>query len=218
MIILQRTFRHWTPAYVLSRTAEFIYGRRHANMPWLTPTANSILPTLLRSSDIGLEWGSGRSTVWFAGHVAHLTSVEHHDGWYRRVREQLAQRNLVNVEYVHVPARNEVEPAQPADAEPYVRIADHFSDDSLDFALVDGVYRSACAMAVIPKLRSGGLLILDNANWFLPTGSAAPSTRGIHEGPASAQWTAFHQALSGWRCIWTTSGVTDTMIWIKPCT
>jgi hypothetical protein len=217
MPILERSFGHWDPAYVLSRTAEMIYRRRNADLPWLTSTANSLLPHLLRSSDVGLEWGSGRSTIWFAQRIAHLTSVEHNAGWYERVSDQLRSGSVSNVEYMHVAARDEVEPVDDVSGEPYVRVSDRFADGTLDFALVDGVYRSACALAVLPKLRCGGLLVIDNANWFLPNRSASPSSRSEADGPSSGDWKAFLSRVKGWRHIWTTSGVTDTALWIKPC-
>jgi putative heme iron utilization protein len=49
----------------------------HPNWPWLTKEAILLLERLLRPDDIGLEFGSGRSTIWFAERVEKLISIEH---------------------------------------------------------------------------------------------------------------------------------------------
>jgi len=60
-----------------------LYEWSHSNYPWLTQQANLILSTLLKPTDMGLEWGSGRSTIWFTQRVKYLTSVEHDEAWYK---------------------------------------------------------------------------------------------------------------------------------------
>ena len=39
---------------------------------------------------VGVEWGSGRSTKWFAGKIRHLTSIEDNADWHAIVTKQLA--------------------------------------------------------------------------------------------------------------------------------
>ena len=76
---------------------EILYQRRHPDHPWLTKSANSILSSYLKDSDIGLEFGSGRSTLWFAQRVSALTSVEHDPLWYSKVSEMLKGNGISNV-------------------------------------------------------------------------------------------------------------------------
>lgn len=57
---------HWTPQYMLDRLALHFYYSTHKEEPWLTPEANNIPATLLRPIDPMMEFGSGRSTLWFA--------------------------------------------------------------------------------------------------------------------------------------------------------
>jgi hypothetical protein len=57
---------HRTPRYVYHRTRQLFYERAHPADPWLTPAAIGLLSTLLRPADTGVEFGSGRSTLWFA--------------------------------------------------------------------------------------------------------------------------------------------------------
>ena len=43
-----------------------------------------------------------------------------------------------------------------------------FPDASLDLFVVDGWYRLICARAALPKLKPGGLLLIDNTDWNDP--------------------------------------------------
>lgn len=200
-----RSIRHWTPRYIYNRLALALYEKQHPHQPWLTHQSVEILTTLLRRRDVGLEWGSGRSTVWFAARIQHLVSVEDDLQWYQKVKKLLTEQGLSNVDYQLAP-----------DQTTYVGIADRFADESLDFVLVDGQqYRSACAVAIVPKLRVGGVLVLDNANWFLPCHSHAPNSRTVATGSVSAEWQHFLELVQNWRLIWTSNGVTDTALFIK---
>ena len=192
----------------------------HPDAPWLTAEATRMLDEWLQPRHVGIEWGSGRSTRWFAQRVGRLLSVEHHAGWHAAVSEQLAAAAITNVDYRLLPCEPErVETPEwiaAMFASDYVRAVDAFPPRSIDFALVDGMYRSACALAVIPKLRSGGRLIVDNVNWFLPSPSRAPTSRGLGDSPLSPTWEEFAVAVSGWHHTWTENRVADTAIWVVP--
>jgi predicted O-methyltransferase YrrM len=205
--------RWWlTPRYVGNRLRDLAYQRAHPDAPWLTPAAIGMLTTLLRPADRGLEFGSGRSTLWFASRVASLTSVETNRAWHKSVSAKLKERGYGHVDYILVP---EDQPEQLGDHE-YARTALALPDASLDFALVDGYYRDYSAKYVMPKVKPGELLIIDNINWHLPTRSKGPGTRPPELGPASATWAEVWAEIEGWRRIWTTNGVWDTSLFFKP--
>lgn len=201
-----------TPRYVYNRVRDLVYQRAHPADPWLTPAAIDLLGTLLRPADRGAEFGSGRSTLWFAARVASLTSVEHDARWYEGVTAQLKDQGIGNVEYILVP---EGQPTEYGDG-PYARKALEFPDASLDFALVDGYYRDYCAKFIMPKVKPGGILVIDNINWSLPCESKAPGTRPAGLGPVTSVWGEISAELAGWRTIWTSNGVWDTAIFFKP--
>ena len=203
---------HLTPRYVANRVRAALYERTHPADPWLTPAAIGMLDTLLRPTDRGAEFGSGRSTVWFAQRVAALTSVEHNPCWYEAVTRKLKERRASNVEYILVA---EEAPTENGDG-PYARTALTFPDASLDFALVDGYYRDYTAKFLMAKVKPGGLLIIDNINWALPCRSISPGTRPAGLGPKTSTWGEVERALSGWRAVWTSNGVYDTAIFFKP--
>ncbi len=208
-----RSFTHWNITYITNRINEIIYHRTYPDHPWLTKSANLILQSILKDSDVGLEFGSGRSTMWTAKRLAFLTSVEHDESWYQKVNGLLKESNLSNVEYIFCPENHHV---GEQEAE-YPRIAERFADNSLDYVLIDGIYRDICANAVVDKVGEGGVLVIDNVNWYLPSKSISPDSRSLAEGPASRQWAEFQRRVENWRCIWTSSGVSDTAIYLKPC-
>ena len=143
-----RPFSHWTPRYVVDRTKVFLDQRREPEDPWLTRQAIDIIEPLLRAGDDALEFGSGRSTLWLARHVKRLTSIEHDTQWHATITEKLRAANIVNVELL-------LRPMDVAEADgeksAYVKVLDRIGTASIDFALVDGMYRNFCALGMIPK-------------------------------------------------------------------
>lgn len=190
--------------------------RKHPRNPWLTRTAVSFLDHYLRpDSDVGIEWGSGRSTVWFSKRLLRLTSVEHSKVWYEQVQVMLDQDSRTNVDYRYSPMVDPFDPA-PEEISSYLAAADEFADSSIDFALVDGMARHHCALKIVPKIRPGGLLVVDNVNWYLPSASRAPASRRISSGPLTREWAEFSSIVENWRRYWTSNGVTDTAMFFRP--
>jgi predicted O-methyltransferase YrrM len=208
-----KSLGHWTPKYLYSRVTETLDHRLHPENPWLTKQSVQLLDQLLKPTDVALEYGGGRSTPWIAARVSHLTSVDDNQTWHEIVKSKVTAKNLNNVTLLCHP--KEVSEADGASAA-YVRVADRFANAKLDFCLVDGMYRDNCALAVVPKLKSGGLLVIDNASWFLPSESTSPNSRPIGSEPYSAAWKNFLDITADWRRIWTYSGVTATLLMFKP--
>ena len=145
--------------------------------------------------------------------MAHLTSVEHDEGWHETGLERLRKDKIDNIDLILKPL--DVPEADGGSAA-YVRILDGIAEGGLDFCLVDGMYRGYCAAGVVPKIKSGGMIAIDNAGWFLPSQSRTPGARPPGSGTYDAAWDRFVASTDAWRRIWTTSGVTDTVIMFKP--
>jgi predicted O-methyltransferase YrrM len=209
-----RRFRHWTPAYIRDRLTVWWYERTHPDAPWLTRDMNQLLESWLRPHHAGLEFGSGRSTLWLAARVGRLTTVEHDGAWQERIRSRLAGRRLTAI----VDYRLHVDGASGGAGTRYAAVAAEFAAESLDFVLVDGMCRDQCALASIALLKHGGLLIVDNVNWYVPRKekSRSPNSRSLADGYASESWKEFHERVQDWQSIWTSDGVTDTAAWFKP--
>jgi predicted O-methyltransferase YrrM len=207
---MSRTFKHWTPLYVYSRVRWDIDQRLRPHDPWVTRQAIDLLQQLLKSTDKGVEFGSGRSTKWFASRMGHLTSVENMKAWHTKVSADLASFKNVDYRFVDVSGKD-----GDGGADAYTKVLSEMKNESLDFVLVDGVYRNYCASRALPKIKIGGLLVIDNVNWFLPSASVSPNSRSIAQGPIDDVWLSVHKELQSWRMIWTSSNVSDTAIFIK---
>ena len=202
---MARRLSHLNPTYIFNRLRVMLDERRAPGNPWLTAQAVRILDELLRSTDVGVEFGSGRSTKWFANRLQALTSIESDVSWYGRVNLDLEASHLLG----------KVDYRLCEDLDDYAAQTKTFKDESIDFCLVDGEARDRCAMGMVSKIRPGGILVVDNANWYLPndTTLSPDSLRGSETG--SKVWSEFLKATADWRCIRTSNGVTDTTIWLR---
>jgi len=207
---LGRPVAHLTLPYVFDRSRVWMYQCRHPNSPWLTADAVSILDSVLRASNNGLEYGCGRSMVWFAQRTNSLISMETSHPWYDRVSETLRSRGLRNVHLKYIPADHRI-PDDPYHALS-IEADDEIALESLDYALIDGLYRDECALRAFDLLKPGGLLILDNANWFIPHTTCSPFSVTV---PASRLWSKFLSRVVTCRLIWTSNGAWDTALWFK---
>lgn len=211
-----RSYAHWTPAYIFHRVADWLYRTIHPEDPWLTPNAIRYLSTNLKSDFAGLEYGSGRSTTWFAKRVDNLISMEHNAEWYERVRSEISRLGLSNTSYYQKPKPDTNLSLEEALTSEYVAVSSNLKEGSLDFALIDGVSRPACAIHAIPLLKKGGLLIIDDANHYLPSSSKAPNSRSMRDGALNVEWQKVENMISGWEVFWFGNGIKETAIFIKP--
>lgn len=213
-----RSFSHWTPAYIYSRLADFFFRYQNPKAPWLTPRAIAYLEQALQPEFSGLEYGSGRSTGWFARHVKYLTSVEHNDGWYAKVRAELEASGLTNVDYYHYSKPDAGLTLDEKKRSEYALADDRLQPNSLNFVLIDGVERPACALRALPLLKNGGLLIIDDANHYLPCDSLAPNSRSPKAGPLDAEWACVLEEIKSWDAVWFGNGIKETAVFHKPDT
>lgn len=135
---------------LLSAAAKRLFGYR-PRVPMISYRARRQIEALLRTDSRMVEFGSGNSTTWFASRVGFLWSVEDLPDWYAHVQQQLERGRVGNVEHVL------------RSAETYADLSS-IEDGSLDFALVDGTDREGCIRAVVPKLKPGAWLYLDNSD------------------------------------------------------
>lgn len=210
--------KQWSGAYVFYRVARpllklnyKIFKWRNPRTPWTSQAAVAIFRALLDKKMTGLEYGSGNSTIFFAGQIRHLTSIEHDKKWYSRVKEELIKLGHTNVDYRLIPP-GVIQPLNYSFFREYnlpenefsVRseYADYFSfvrtfpDNHFDFIMIDGRARIECALNAIPKLKAGGIFVLDNSD--------------------RKRYTTVFKVLSNWKSVTTTTGLFDTTFWFKP--
>lgn len=194
------------PAYAARRMLKRVHERLRPDAPWIAPSTVRYLEGQVTPSTRVLEFGSGRSTMWFAMRCAHVTSVEHDASWYERVSGTLRERQLEGrVDLRLVPLDHPIdEGTRPAyDPEPeYVSEATRAANGSFDVVLVDGHYRQACILASLAKLKPGGLLVVDNSNWLALPEWGVPSNwtvvqQGSFYGDVTTVWRRPVFATSG---------------------
>lgn len=197
---------HWTPHYVVSRIRRAWAELQDPQAPWLVSSMVDLLDDWLQPTDTVVEFGSGRSTVWFAQRAARVVSCEHDPMWRAKVAETLEKLGLNNVEY------NLCEPIPEA----YLAPARALPSGAAQLVLVDGEVRDVCAVWAAQNVAPGGLVVVDNANWYLPHETRSPSSVGAYGPPASPAWEEFLGLTRGWRSHWTSNGVWDTACWFAP--
>ena len=141
-------------------------------VPMMPFRAIAWLRGYLRPNMRVFEYGSGGSTVFFAGLAKEVVSIEHDPEWYERTRARLRSLTLENCTYILEPAQPGTNPhfsssnegAQGLNFEGYVKTIARYPDRHFDLVSVDGRARVACVLAAIPKVRDGGFLLLDDAD------------------------------------------------------
>ena len=121
--------------------------------PWLTEKANLFLEKFftLNSNAKVLEFGCGASTLWLSKHVMHLVSIEHNKNWAKKISTILKNGIAHGFTDLHLLER------------PYYQVTSKFPDEYFDLILVDGRDRVKCTESCLKTLKSGGILMLDNA-------------------------------------------------------
>ena len=181
------------------------YGKES---PWLTPASIEFLKNALNKRMTGLEYGSGRSTLFFSDSLGNLKSIEHDHSWYNYVRTMLTDKDISNVEYKLIQplipeSKSTIEKRNGSafDFE-IINYNEYFSfivdlpDEYFDFIIIDGRARVECSMRAVVKLKRGGIFILDNSERL--------------------RYEPVHRKLRSWKQVFTTTGLTDTTIWFKP--
>lgn len=122
--------------------------------PWLIPEVIDWLASLpclgpdARDTDV-LETGAGGSTVFFAARATRVTTYENNPVYAARVRQELANRKIDNVE---------------------LRFRPNYPTEGLgklwpvDLAFIDGRGRVRSLKDALPLVKAGGWIILDDSS------------------------------------------------------
>lgn len=196
---------HWTARYVWDRMRQWLHQRVRPDSPWLSRQAAAFLSERLRPTDVVVEWGAGRSTVWLARRVGSLVSIEHSRAWHDRVEVMLCAGGIDNGDLRYVPVDDD-----------QAYLAPDVPDESCDLVLIDGVLRDRCAVRACRLIKPGGMVAVDNANWYLPHATRSPASVGAAGQPASPLWSQFLDRVADWQLVWISDGVTDTAFYCRP--
>ena len=164
-------------AWFQSRRKNYLID--HA-IPWLTYDAIHFLKDTIKEESTVFEYGSGASTLFWASFNARCISIEHDPAWYAFIKKQFGPDASVEIRLVAPDPQIEAVKAldiedpdsyqsdviefAPYTFRNYVTQIDEFPDRYFDVILVDGHARPSCIVHSVNKVKSGGMLILDNAD------------------------------------------------------
>jgi predicted O-methyltransferase YrrM len=202
--------KHWSVRYLYNRIKNYLFEKKNPHLPWINKKAINIFESLLIKKDVGVEFGSGRSTIWFSEKVKHLTSIEDNKEWFLKVKEELTEKGVNNVSFLFKKSDN----LNPSDSD-YCKSIESFKDDSLDFIIIDGKYRDVFALKSLKKIKKGGFIYLDDANRYYPFKTSSPYSIGEDVSKMNNSWKTFKEEVDNWRKIITKDGVSDGVFFIK---
>lgn len=163
-------------------TSSFQAGRNSVvdEQPWLNFMAITYLESAVKPGQKVFEFGGGGSTLYFCKKQMEVYTVEDHSGWFQTLNEMVQKKNYANWKgFFQSPEtysgnKANRRPDNPGDFmsgskglenmsfEKYARTIDQFPDHYFDLVLVDGRARPSCIQQSIPKIKPGGLLVVDN--------------------------------------------------------
>lgn len=145
------------PRWLAERSASTMALRS----PWWPYDAISWVAGILPAKAQVFEYGGGGSTLWLHDQGARITVAEHHPEWHRQLNEALPP----DVKVLHVPSQaagSVTSAVEPGFFDNYVDAIGSQPDGTLDLVIVDGRARVDCVRSAMPKVKPGGLLLLDD--------------------------------------------------------
>src|SRR5208337_3201984 len=122
---------------------------QYPELPWIPFNVINHFNKVIQKDWTMIEFGSGMSTLWYAQKVKIVDSIEHDEIWYKKISDRISSHGYTNINY------------QFRSEEDYANL-DSKPDKSIDFIVIDGIKRSECTFASLPKLKDGGYIYLDN--------------------------------------------------------
>ncbi len=117
-------------------------------VPWYTYPAIEYLSSFDFGGCDVFEFGSGNSSLFWAGRARSVVSVEDDKAWFERVDGN----RRPNQSLLH-----------RADAQGYVNALAE-QGKLFDVIVIDGNWRTQCAQAALLYLQPGGMIVLDNSD------------------------------------------------------
>lgn len=190
--------KHWTLRYLKDRLFNLIYFKLNKEVPWLSKKSNFYFNSILTKKMKGVEFGSGRSTLWIANRCKHLTSIEHDINWFKKIKSKGIPSNLT---YLH-----------KTDKE-YLEFEKEIDNDSIDFCLIDGLQRDKISNKIISKIKPGGFILIDDIERYLPSKTTFSPSKNCC---GNDLWKNFDKHTKNWERKYFSDGVTDQLFIFKP--
>jgi hypothetical protein len=138
-------------------------------VPWFTYPAIEFLSRLDLSQKTVFEYGCGNSTRYWGRRAASVVSVEHVAAFHALIAPQLPPNCDLTL---RTPAENYINALATRNQE--------LGGRGFDIIVIDGHSRVRCAEHAARHLAPGGMIILDNSDWF-PEAAAHLRAAGLIE-------------------------------------
>lgn len=137
------------------------------------------LQDFIEDDMIVFEYGSGSSTLYFRETVKAVVSVEHSPDKYNKLKKRMRWYNN-NSTYELIEPVDEPKPYPYShenygsiipsllykNFKSYVNYIDIYIDNSFDIIFINGRSRASCIRAAVPKVRKGGIIIVNNSDRY----------------------------------------------------
>ena len=132
-------------------------------LPWWPYDAIEWVAAALPPHARVFEYGGGGSTLWLEDHGATVTVAEHDEAWHRELAGKLAPGTTL---LFRPPSATGTvtSAAAPGYFDDYADAIGGERDGSLDLVIIDGRARVECTRGAMPKVKPGGLLLLDDTD------------------------------------------------------
>ncbi len=137
----------WVNSFVKQRPVD----KENNPIPWLTLPFNAFISKRLKSEMSIFEYGSGNSTLFYAGRVKEVVAVENDKGWYDTIKNEMPPNVTLIFEELN------------SDNERYNQAA-FLTGKHYDMIVVDGRERVKCIFNSLKSLSKNGVLVLDNSD------------------------------------------------------
>lgn len=119
-------------------------------LPWYTYPAIEFLNQLDFSEKSVFEYGSGNSSIFWADRAKAVISIEDDEKWHAIISKKL---------------RNNQKVFLLQNREEYINFIEK-TKEKFDIIIIDAKYRLDCAKKSIEFLKDGGIIIIDNSDWY----------------------------------------------------
>lgn len=118
-------------------------------LPWVTYSFIDFIRDRINKTQHIFEYGSGSSTIFYAERAGKVTSVEHDQGWFDKVKGTIP----ANAEMIFCALQRDGEYARKA----------ALLDQKFDIIIVDGRDRVNCCKYSLAALSPDGVIVLDDS-------------------------------------------------------
>lgn len=143
---LARDYGQW--ATIRDRNSVDEFGNP---IPWYTYPTTEYLSHFNFEQFSVFEFGSGNSTLWWAGRCQSIDSVEDDQDWHAKISKTLISDSASYL--------------LETEKDAYISSA----SAAADIFVIDGKHRRECAEEIVKICGGGVMIILDNSDWYPKT-------------------------------------------------